>query len=58
MAHLQVSGRANQNLAQVKPAALTVEALQAFNQRRRDNQRDIGIAVGIANQQAGALGNR
>ena len=49
---------ANQIALQVELGLLAVETLQALDQRRRDNQGDIGVAEGIANQQAGPVWQR
>ena len=42
--------------AQIQLGVLAVEAFQAFHQRRRNNQHGVGVAVGIANEQAGIFG--
>ena len=37
---------------------LTVEKLEAGNQRRRDDQGGVGVVIGVANDQAGTVWDR
>ena len=55
-ADLQVAGDAHQHRAQVEVRLPAVEAVQAFDQRRRDDQHRVGIAVGVADKEAWPVG--
>jgi len=55
ISHFQVAGDLDQRGAEVEIGLLAVEAVQAFYQRRRDDDDRLGIAVRIANHEPGPV---
>ena len=58
LTHLQVARHLHQRRAQIEWSMRAVEAIQAFDEPRRNHQHRIRIAVGIANEEAWMLRRR
>ena len=54
----EIPGDAHQQRAQVEFRLLAIEAAQGFDKRRRDDQHGVRVAVGVADEQAWAVGRR
>ncbi len=57
-AGLQISGRANQFLAEIEFRVIAIEVLKGMRQQGWNDETLLGVAVGIAEEKAGAIFQR
>ena len=58
LAHFELAGALGEHLAEIKSGLFTVEAAQGLNEWRRNNERRVRVAEGIAQHQPGSFGDR
>ena len=55
---LQIAGDPDQILAQIEISGFAVEKFEAFDERRRNDERCVGVLIRIANHQTGTIFDR